>query len=453
MDKDKILIYGFGISGISASKVLKALKINFDVFDNKNIEELEEKANKNNLSDINFINKIESLDFGKYKKVLKSPGIFLDDELLKQARMNNVDITNDIELAFRFWKKIYTIAITGTNGKTTTTTLIGEIIKKWKGSCIVTGNIGSGIMWDFYNSKDDDIAAIELSSFQLETIKDFRSNISIITNITPDHINWHGGYENYIDAKLKIFKNQTEEDICIVNYDNSILREKITKAKCQKFYFSTIDSNIKGIYVKDRKIYINVDIEKYLCDVEDIFIPGKHNLENALAAALAAYLAGVDVDIISTVLKSFRGVEHRLEYLGSAKGVIFYNDSKGTNTDATIKAVLSFDKPIHIIIGGYDKGEDFNELISCFENRIKSTCIIGQTTDIIVKTLEKNGYNNYYIAENLKEAVVKSFNIAKEGDIVLLSPACASWGMYKDYIARGLDFKEIVSELVEKHGE
>ena len=453
MNREKILIYGLGISGISALKRLESENKTADIIDRKTREELQSVLDENGISNIKTYTTGDSIDMKQYVMLIKSPGIPNEDPIIVFAKNSGVEIVNDVEYAYRNCGDSFLIGITGTNGKTTTTTLIGEMINQWKGNAVVTGNIGSGIMWDFKDMSDSDIGVVELSSFQLDGIRDFRTNISVITNISPDHISWHKTYENYIDAKLKIISNQTENDYCIINYDNDVLQSEIKDTQCKKLYFTTTNREIEGIYVNQNRIILNVFKPEYVCNADEIFMPGLHNLENSLAAILAARIAGVDLESIRKVLASFRGVEHRLEYVTNVEGISFYNDSKGTNTDASIKAINSFDPPVHIILGGMDKGEDFGLLVDNLEGNVKTASIFGETKYKLAETMKNNGFLDYEIFDTLRECIMSSFNNAKEGEIVLLSPACASWDMYENYMIRGNEFKNIVFELVEKNGE
>ncbi|SHI73982.1 UDP-N-acetylmuramoylalanine--D-glutamate ligase [Dethiosulfatibacter aminovorans DSM 17477] len=453
MTKGKILIYGLGISGISALKRLKADGIKADIVDRKTREELKPILVDIGMSDMKIYSTDDSLDMSQYAVVIKSPGIPNDDPVLDAARNSNVEIINDVEYAYRNCDGSFIIGITGTNGKTTTTTIIGEMINQWKGNAVVTGNIGSGIMWDFKDMGSEDIGVVELSSFQLDGVVEFRPNISVITNISPDHISWHKTYENYIEAKLKITANQTEDDYCIINYDNEISKSGVEDVKCKKLYFTTTDEEVEGIYVNQGRIVLNIVEPEYVCDTDQIFIPGLHNLENCLAAILASRLAGADIESIRTVLESFRGVEHRLEYVADVEGISFYNDSKGTNTDASIKAINSFESPVHIILGGMDKGEEFKLLVENLKGNVKTASIFGETKHKIAETMKENGFLDYEIYDTLKECVMSSYNKAAHGEIVLLSPACASWDMYDNYMVRGREFKSIVFDLVDKNGE
>ena len=453
MDREKTLIYGLGISGISALKRLVADGIEADIVDRKVKEEIQSVLEEVGIEDIKIYSTDDSIDMNQYAMIIKSPGIPNEDPVLEAARKCDVEIINDVEYAYRNCGDSFIVGITGTNGKTTTTTLIGEMINQWNGKAVVTGNIGSGIMWDFMDMSVEDIGVVELSSFQLDGIKEFRPNISVITNISPDHISWHKSYKNYIDAKLKIVANQNEDDYCIINYDNDVLQSEVVDTKCRKLYFTTTNKEIEGIYVNQDRIMLNINEPEYVCDKGQILIPGLHNLENCLAAILASRLAGADVESIRKVLETFRGVEHRLEYVMDVDGISFYNDSKGTNTDASIKAINSFESPVHIILGGMDKGEDFNLLVENFEGNVKSASIFGETKHKLSDTMKEKGFHDYEIYNTLKECVMNSFENAEDGEIVLLSPACASWDMYENYMVRGREFKKIVFDLVEENGE
>ena len=288
----------------------------------------------------------------------KIPGVPLDLDIIKRANEKNIEVITDIELAYRIRPNANFIAITGTNGKTTTTTLTGEYFKKAGFDTYVAGNIGVGILWDLVNSKDEDIFVIEASSFQLESTKKFNPKISLILNITPDHLNWHGSLENYIDAKKKVFKNQDKDKYTILNYDDLKLREMEDEVNSNIIWFSVDNKLSNGVYIEDGYVVIN-DGEKLkkVIATNEIMLPGKHNLENALGSIAIAWIMGLDLAIVKEVLKSFPGVEHRIEYIDTINGISFYNDSKGTNSDASIRAIEAINSPIILIAGGMDKGQ------------------------------------------------------------------------------------------------
>jgi len=358
---------------------------------------------------------------------------------------NNVEVISDIEAAYRATDATI-VSITGTNGKTTTTTLTGEMASESGIPFKVTGNIGFGMYNDALNAKKGDVLVAEVSSFQLAGTSRYKPHISLITNITPDHLDYHHTVENYIEAKFKNVINQDENDYAILNYEDATIRNFSDKIKAKKIFFSSGRILEDGIFAEnDRLYYKNKNNKQFIISTKEIFIPGKHNLENAMAAAGAAIALGIDIEIISGVLKEFKGVEHRLEFTGEYNKVKFYNDSKGTNPDASIKAIQGIEKPIVLIAGGYDKKSSYDEFIKAFDDKVKALILLGQTAKDIERCALKYGFENIYLVETMDEAVKKSFELAEEGDNVVLSPACASWGMYPNYEVRGRDFKERVS--------
>ncbi|MTI70754.1 MAG: UDP-N-acetylmuramoyl-L-alanine--D-glutamate ligase [Firmicutes bacterium] len=443
----KILVLGLGISGISTAKALTKMGANVIINDSKSKEQLKEQLK--DIKDINatFYLGTNSIDLNDIDLIIKSPGVPLDVDIIKEAKDNNIEVITDIELAYRISSNNF-IAITGTNGKTTTTTLVGEIFENSNRNCHVTGNIGVGILWELVNSKEDESFIIETSSFQLESIKTFKPNTSVIINVTPDHIKWHKNFENYFNAKKKVFLNQDNKDYTILNYDDPLLKNLDDEIKSNVLYFSQKEELKKGIYIKDENIVINDGKNiKTVMKYRDIKIPGKHNLENALAAVAVAWVNDIDIDVIKNSLNNFEGVEHRLEYVDNVNGVNYYNDSKGTNPNASMKALEALNKPIILIAGGYDKGSEFKEFIEAFNGKVKSLILLGETKEIIKKTAKKLGYNDIYLVKDMDDAVKKASLVSERGDNVLLSPACASWDMYSSYEQRGKDFKKCVYNL------
>ncbi len=431
----KVLVYGLGITGISTVKTFDKLGYEVFTFDkNKNTDERLEGYNYSPISDI----KIEE----KYDFVVKSPGIRPDDDIIKILEKNN-EIITDIELSYRLFKDKKNIAITGTNGKTTTTSLISHILNQSGNKAIGVGNIGEGILWQMY--KNDEIFVEEISSFQLHNTKFFKPHIAGILNITPDHIDWHGSFENYIEDKLKIAINQNESDYLIINHDDEILMKNKNKFKAKIYEFSIKEEVQKGIYLKDDSLYLKDEKEIYLLKRYDLKIVGDHNLLNVACAILCLYLFGLDLDEIIKYTKTFKAIDHRLEFVKKIRNVSFYNDSKATNVDSTIKAINSFDKNVILIAGGYDKKIDYTPLFKNTKKIIKTMILMGQTKEILQNLCEKYKIN-YYLVNDMKEAVNKSFEIMKDSDTVLLSPASASWGMYDNYMQRGDDFKKRVLE-------
>lgn len=446
--KDKnVLVLGLGITGISAVRALSTLGANIKVWDAKipsedTMRELDHIPLEKHLV-------VDTIDLNDIDLIVKSPGIPPRMKIIQDAAEKNIEIITDLELAYRISATKNFIAITGTNGKTTCTVLLGEILKTSGLNTHVVGNIGTGILDKIIDSDKEDYFVIEASSFQLENTVSFRPKSAMITNITPDHLDWHGGFDSYRDAKMKIYKNQEKDDFLILNYDDEILRN-IHDSASNILYFSRREILKKGIYVLEEEIVIN-DGEKIIpvINPKDLKILGNHNLENALACIGVAYSLNIDIDIIKCVLKDFAGVEHRIEYAGSKNEIKFYNDSKGTNVDASIKAIEAMEGDTILIAGGFDKGIEFHSLIEAFNNKIKALVLLGETKDKIKKTAQEYGYDNIYEVESIEEAVNISYELGSAGNNVLLSPACASWDMYKCYEERGNDFKLCVSKLME----
>ncbi len=446
----EVLIIGLGISGLSTIKALNNLGANISVMDSKNEEDLKDILT--NIQDISIKKYFGTnvIDLNKVDLIVKSPGVPPNAEIIQKARKNNIEIITDIELAFRLSPTEKIITITGTNGKTTTTTLVGEILKRAKFNTYIVGNIGVGILQEIVKSKPEDVFVVEASSFQLEDIKQFRPKVSLILNISPDHLDWHGSYENYINAKKNIFKNQGENDYIILNYDDKIIRNFKKEISANIIWFSLLQKLSRGIYLDGEDIIINDGIrENQLMSITDIRILGKHNLENILGSIGICYAMGIDSEIIKQGIEDFKGVEHRLEYVTEKKGICFYNDSKGTNPEASIKAIEAISTPIILIAGGYDKGVSFENFIKSFENKVKSLILLGETKEQIKNTAIEYGFQNYYLVDNMDEAVGLGYKLGRKGDSVLLSPACASWGMYKNFEERGKEFKKAVYRLKE----
>lgn len=442
-----IVILGLAISGVSTAKALYKLGANITITDMKSEEDLQDCIEELKDIDVKYVLGSNDVDLDNTDLIVKSPGVPLEIPLLKRAKDKNIEIITDIELAYRVSRNKM-IAITGTNGKSTTTVLLGEVFKNTGNNCHVTGNIGVGILWEMVNSNEEDVFVVETSSFQLESTKDFKPNVSVIINITPDHINWHKTFDNYVGAKKKIFANQDKEDYTILNYDDPIVREMKNEVKSKVVYFSSNEILDKGVYVENGDIIVNDgNISKKVMPCIDIRIPGRHNLENALASVSAAWVMGVDLEIIAQTLRDFKGIEHRLKYVDNIDGVTFYNDSKGTNPVSSISAVKAIESPIILIAGGMDKGSEFSEFIQSFDGKVKALVLLGETAEKIKNTAISLGYNNIYIVKDMKEAVALSFEMSTSGDNILLSPACASWDMYKSYEERGEDFINRVESL------
>lgn len=450
--KDKnVLVLGLGISGVSTVKALDKLGANMVISDIKSQDELKDYIDEIKDIDVKYVLGTNEVLLENIDLIVKSPGVPLDLQIIKEAKTKDIEVITDLELAYRINPNRNIIAITGTNGKTTTTTLTGEYFKKAGYNTYVMGNIGVGVLWNMINSRDDDIFVIEASSFQLENTYEFKPKISLILNITPDHLNWHKTFKNYVNAKKKIFKNQGKDEYTVLNYDDPLLRDMKDEIKSNLIWFSVDKELSKGIYIEDGYIVIDDGNEiKKVVKTEEIKILGKHNLENALASVAVGWIMGLDIDIIRDVLKTFPGVEHRIEYVDTIDGVKFYNDSKGTNSDASIKAIEAVSSPIILIAGGMDKGTEFDDFILSFNGKVKALVLLGETKEKIKETAYKYGFEKVYLVKDMEEAVRKSFQLANRGDNILLSPACASWDMYHSFEARGEHFKGIVSSLKEE---
>jgi UDP-N-acetylmuramoylalanine--D-glutamate ligase len=437
-------VIGLGVSGLSAVKALDKLGAEIYLYDESSKEKLSERLNEIKNINVKYFLGNDDFEVEDIDLAIKSPGIKYEVPIVQKLIKNNIKIISDIEAAYLITKGTI-VSITGTNGKTTTTTLIGEIISESKMKYKLTGNIGYGMLEDALNAEVGEILLAETSSFQLGATDAYKPYISVITNITPDHMDYHHTMENYVESKFKNVLNQDENDFAIVNYEDEIIRENSSKMRANILYFSGKRQLEKGIFVKDHKIYFkDKGSAVFIVNVGDIFMPGNHNVENALAAVGVAMVLEIKPEVIASVLKRFKGVEHRLEFSGEYGGVKFYNDSKGTNPDSSIKAVQGIKKPIILIAGGYDKQSQYDEFIQSFDKKVKALILLGQTAPDIEKCARKYGFVNIYMVSNMDEAVKKSFELSSAGDNVLLSPACASWGMYPNYEVRGRDFKERV---------
>ena len=458
LNNKNILVIGLAKTGVSTLKFLNKSKANLIVNDIKKESELSEIVKElSGLNNIKLVLGEHISDISNIDLVVVSPGVPLDLPFINKIRESGVEIIGDVELAYRELlnkEALPTmISITGTNGKTTTTSLTGELFKNANKDTYIVGNIGNPIIDTVEDINKESFMISELSSFQLESVSKFNSNISVILNITPDHLNRHHTMENYIDAKAKIFMNQNKENSTILNYDDLTTRNLSAKTEGSCYYFSTehnlFELNEKGAYVDlDGFIIINVDNPIKLMHKSELSLPGVHNLQNSLATALIAYISKIDINIIKSTLSTFGGVEHRQEFVRNINGVKYINDSKATNPDSTIKALNSYNKSIILIAGGMDKKNDFKELACEISKNTKGLIVFGETASEIQKQVRLQGYDKIISkVKNLEEAVKIASRLAKQDDIVLLSPACASWDMYKNFEERGNEFKELVNNL------
>ena len=448
MKNKKVLVFGSGISGIGAGKLLEQVGASVVLYDGK--ETLDKEVLKAQLGDDTKAEIIlgelseevmETLDL-----VVMSPGVPTDLPVVLKMRDMGIPIWGEVELAYTYGKGDV-LAITGTNGKTTTTALLGEIMKNYKESVFVVGNIGNPYTAAALEMREDSVAVAEMSSFQLETIHEFRPKVSAILNITPDHLNRHHTMEAYIKAKEDIAKNQTKEDTCVLNYEDEVTRKIGENVKANVLYFSSQRKLDRGIYLDDGNIILRQDEEILVCNVNELKLLGTHNYENVMAAVAMAAAYGTPMEVIRRTIKEFAGVEHRIEFVREKDGVAYYNDSKGTNPDAAIKGIQAMNRPTVLIGGGYDKDSEYEEWIQAFDGKVKLLVLVGATKEKIAEAAERVGFVSYVMADSFEEAVEKCIEAAEPGDAVLLSPACASWGMFKCYEERGDKFKELVNEL------
>ena len=444
----KVLVFGSGISGIGAAGLLEergADVVLYDGNDKLNREELRAKLGAESRAEIVLgecpEELIRSLDM-----MVISPGVPTDLPVVNRMRECGIPIIGEIELAYELGKG-EVLAITGTNGKTTTTALLGEIMKRASDSAFVVGNIGNPYTTVVDETREDSVIVAEMSSFQLETIVTFRPRVSAILNITPDHLNRHHTMEAYIEAKMNVAKNQTKDDVCVLNYEDEVLRKFGEEVTAQVLYFSSQRKLEKGIYLENGNIIYKNPEECLVCNVEELKLLGTHNYENVMAAVAMAASYGVDMDVIRETVRDFAGVEHRIEFVAEKNGVAYYNDSKGTNPDAAIKGIQAMRRPTMLIGGGYDKDSSYKEWIESFDGKVKKLVLLGQTKEKIAKEAEECGFHDIILVDTFEEAVMTCVKLAEQGDAVLLSPACASWGMFKNYEERGDKFKEIVNSL------
>jgi len=444
----KVLVCGMARSGVAAANLLCAEGAFVTLSDIKPEEELQEAIamvsegvqliTGNNPDDVVL----------EQDLLVLSPGVPTNLEYIQKAQSANILIISEFELASMFCKAPIA-AITGTNGKTTTTALLYEIIKKHNPLSEVVGNIGIAFSEKAKDIDEKGICVAEVSSFQLETIKTFKPKVSAILNFSEDHLDRHGSFRNYVNIKARIFENQNESDYLILNYDDVECRELAKRTKAKALYFSCQTYDINGIFLKDNIFYLNSNGEtKRLLEINELTIVGMHNYENAMAAMLMAYTLKVPIDSIVSSVKGFKGVAHRIEYVRTLKNVIYYNDSKGTNPESSIKAVEAMDRPILLIGGGYNKGSDFSPWVKTFQNRVRKFYIIGAVSDILEEVCLEQKFYDYEKKDSFEAAVLAAAKEAREGEAVLLSPACASWDMFKSYEHRGDLFKKIVKELI-----
>jgi len=446
----KCLVVGSGISGIGAITLLKKMNATIYLFDQKlTVQELYAKLPDGIKAECYSQELPESI-MNQIDIVVLSPGVPTDIPLVNRLRDNNACIIGEIELGYMVEHgKI--IAITGTNGKTTTTTLVGEIMKAHVGEdkTFVVGNIGNPYTLEAMKTTQDSVTVGELSSFQLETILMFHPHVAAILNVTPDHLNRHYTMEAYAAAKENIAINQSPDEVCVLNYENEYTRDFGERCPSRVVYFSSERELEDGYFLQEDNICkIEKSKVKKLINIhKDMNLVGICNVENVMAAIAITEAMGVPLRTIRKVIKRFKAVEHRIEYVATKKGVDYYNDSKGTNPDAAIQGIKAMSKPTVLIGGGYDKQNEYDEWVEYFEEKVKWLVLIGQTKEKIAECARAHGFTNIKMAETYEECLELCTELAEPGDAVLLSPACASWGMFPNYEIRGKMFKDYVNSL------
>ncbi|TYO95917.1 UDP-N-acetylmuramoyl-L-alanine--D-glutamate ligase [Desulfallas thermosapovorans] len=444
----KVLVVGAGRSGTAVARFLLRKGARVVLTDNRDQDKL--GATLDTLLEAGL-----RIELGNYPAVREdnfdlvviSPGVPPGVSPVASARQCGIPVLGELELAYRF-ARAPVVAITGTNGKTTTTTLVGEIFRAAGLRTLVGGNIGVPLVDVIEEYGPEDMIVAEVSSFQLETAEQFHPRVAVILNITPDHLDRHGTMEGYIEAKARIFARQDPGDFTVLNYDDPETR-KLAEITGGKVIFFSHRHNLKeGVLVRGDIIVVrqnNQEIE--ILPAREVAIPGLHNLENAMAAVAATYALGVKPGVLARVLRTFAGVAHRLETVAQKNGVLFVNDSKGTNPDASIKALQAFDRPIILLAGGRNKGSDFTEFARLVKQKVRVLVVLGECAVEIEQAARAAGCTNILKAPGFREAVLMAHASARPGDVVLLSPACASWDMFKNFEERGDLFREIVTGL------
>ncbi len=442
----KVLVFGAGVSGVSAAQVLQDEGADVVLADAKDRQHAKAAAGLATLT-----GKVE-LAMGRQDELLLdakellvlSPGISIHHPLVQAAELRGIPVWSEIELAGRLCKAPI-IAVTGTNGKTTTTTLLGEMMKTRFSEVVVGGNIGTALSQEVRHVSPEGRVVAEISSFQLEGARTFHPHIAVMLNLTPDHIDRHGSFAGYGATKEKIFANQTEQDFAVLNQDDEGVRDMANRVRSRAFFFSRQSELEQGAFVSNGSIRLRWDgQDELVCPIHEMKLFGGHNVENALAACGAAYLAGVLPQDMARVLTSFSGVEHRIEPVATINGVPYYNDSKATNPESSIKALEAFSGHIILIAGGRDKNTDLSEFMRLVRERVEQLILIGEASDRFEGSARDHGIQNIFRAPTLEAAVQKARAEAVPPQVVLLSPACASYDMFDNYEQRGRVFKDLV---------
>lgn len=447
----KVLVVGSGLSGTGAVQALYhagAKPLLFDENEKLSVEEVRGKLPSGVIAEI-VIGTLPEEQKASVELVVLSPGVPTDTAFVEDFRKRGVKIWGEIELAYEMGKGTV-IAITGTNGKTTTTSLVGAIMAAHCRDVHVVGNIGNPYTLTALHATEETVTVAEISSFQLETVDRFKPDVSAILNITPDHLNRHHTMENYVAAKEAVCRNQTKAETCVLNYENSYTRAFGERCPARVVWFSSQRKLEDGYYLEGDEIFrANGGAAERLMDIHDMKLVGVCNVENVMAAMAVATACGVPMGEILPVIRAFAPVEHRIEFVATKRGVDYYNDSKGTNPDAAIQGIRAMSRPTVLLAGGYDKQSEYDEWIEAFAGRVKCLVLIGQTREKIAACARAHGLSNIVLADTFEEAFAVCVEKAAPGDAVLLSPACASWGMFPNYEVRGQMFKDMVNRMEE----
>lgn len=444
----KVLVLGAGISGRSVADVLARQGACVTLNDAKEIDIKKEEFHQLQVQGVKLVfgyqqdDLLEGIDY-----VVLSPGISIYIPLVQTARSRNITVMSEIEVAYQLCKAPV-IAITGTNGKTTTTTLTGEMLKAAGKAVVVGGNIGLALSHEVLGVDETGIVVAEISSFQLESIIDFKPYVAAVLNVTPDHIDRHRTMDEYQRTKERIFSNQRDSEYLILNYDDAAVRNMAERALSQVLYFSASQELENGAYVKEGLLQINWQGKNYtICSIKEMKLFGRHNVENALAACCAALLMGVSTIAMSMVLKNFTGVEHRIEPVATVNGVPYYNDSKATNPESSIKALEAFDGHVVLIAGGRDKNTDLKEFMDLAKEKVDHLILVGEAQERFAANAQAAGVSHIHCTGSMEDAVQLAHRLARAPQIVLLSPACSSYDMFANYEERGRVFKQLVCRL------
>ncbi len=445
-----VLVVGLGKSGKAAAKALNEAGAVVTIQDSKTPDKLDTQFLQymQNEEIRSYLGSVPE-DMSAYDMLVLSPGVPPALGYIQEAKTAGAEVIGELELAYRLGEGNF-VAITGTNGKTTTTTLAGEIFRASGRNTAVAGNIGNPVVTQAMDSTDKDWLVTEVSSFQLETAVDFRPAVSAILNLTPDHLNRHGTMEAYGAAKAKVAANQTEDEFLIINLDDEHAVRLSGNTRATVIPFSRKTKPERGAYLDGTKIIVRdlSGAEHFICDRSDLRIIGDHNVENVLAAAAIAFFAGIEPEVISSAIREFPGVEHRIEFCGRVDDVDYYNDSKGTNVDAAVIAIKALKDGIILIAGGDGKGQEFEDLAAHLDGAVEALILLGRDAPIIEEAAKKAGFTNIYNCKDMPECVRKAAELARPGEKVLLSPACASWDMYANFEQRGRHFKQCINEML-----